>query len=81
MVRTLPLHLNNISHLLNRIETDPSPSDSSFGLPKLDLEVTYDPAIVGLRFILESMTVSNPQLSISLSKEKVDFLSSSLRHV
>lgn len=41
------------------------------GLQKLCLEVTYDPAIVGLRVILESMAVANPQLTVTLLKQKV----------
>jgi hypothetical protein len=68
------------SPLVNRLEIETSPSDSSFGFQKLDLEVTYDPAIVGLRFILESMSASNPQLTISLSKEKVRAFSRLLLH-
>ena len=41
------------------------------------LEVTYDPAVVGLRYILESLVKSNPQFSVSLMKRKVPYYENS----
>ncbi len=53
------------------IDSDPTSKKTTIGFQKLGLEVTYDPAIVGLRSILESMTVANAHLSITMAKPKV----------
>lgn len=69
--------LNIINIFIIRVDSEDNveseDNKSIKGLQKLCLEVTYDPAIVGLRVILESMTVSNPQLTITLMKQKVIF--------
>ena len=58
---------------MSRIDIEPDliPTKPVIGFQKLGLEVTYDPAIVGLRSILESMTVATSHLSITMEKLKV----------
>lgn len=48
-----------------------SPSSSSGGGGQTVLDITYDPAVVGLRFILEYLTNANPLCKVTLSKREV----------